>query len=351
MSLELQEPRKGKTPYFYIRGTYLGVEINRSAKTDRRAIALKMLKQIEAEIERGELGRDLGPSLATRAVEYMQAGGSRKFLVKQTADGNWEYAPLLKLLGERVAEEITQDDLNKAAVALYPNATTATRNRQVFTPVSAVLKHAGIEGRFKRPKGSRGKQIVAWLWPEQAAALFREADKRNRTLGALLIFLCYTGCRLSEALKLTWSNVRLSERYALVPDTKTGVPRAVFLPKIVVASLATMARGEQARVFSICKSGHLYQLLDKVAAAAGVELPARSAFHIFRHTYASWMRRYAKVDTKGLVATGAWKDTRSAERYVHAVASEEAQQADLLPVPGLELAPTPKARRGWARRG
>jgi hypothetical protein len=45
------------------------------------------------------------------------------------------------------------------------------------------------------------------------------------------------------------------------------------------------------------------------------------------------MRRYAGLDTKGLVATGAWKDRKSADRYEHVVVSEEARRAELLPTP------------------
>jgi len=67
------------------------------------------------------------------------------------------------------------------------------------------------------------------------------------------------------------------------------------------------------------------------ADAAGVNLPDREAFHIFRHTYGSWMRRYAGSDTKGLVATGAWKSEQSASRYAHTVASEESQKSAMLP--------------------
>jgi len=54
-------------------------------------------------------------------------------------------------------------------------------------------------------------------------------------------------------------------------------------------------------------------------------------FHSFRHTWASWMRRYAGTDVQGLVATGNWRDPKSAARYSHAVAREEWQGVDDLP--------------------
>jgi integrase len=60
-------------------------------------------------------------------------------------------------------------------------------------------------------------------------------------------------------------------------------------------------------------------------------LPERTGFHVFRHTYASWMRQYGGLDIRGLVGTGTWADLSSASRYVHVVASEESRRADLLP--------------------
>jgi hypothetical protein len=45
------------------------------------------------------------------------------------------------------------------------------------------------------------------------------------------------------------------------------------------------------------------------------------------------MRRYGKLDTKGLMATKAWKDEKSAARYQHVIVTEEMTRADLLPAP------------------
>jgi hypothetical protein len=45
------------------------------------------------------------------------------------------------------------------------------------------------------------------------------------------------------------------------------------------------------------------------------------------------MRRYAGLDTSGLVETGAWRDRTSAARYEHLDSTEEAKKADLLPTP------------------
>jgi hypothetical protein len=127
-------------------------------------------------------------------------------------------------------------------------------------------------------------------------------------------------------------------RAGAVPKTKNGEPRPVFLPPHLVAALRTHPRGLDRpgeRVFRFSKNGYIYRLLREAAAKAGVTLPKRAAFHIFRHTYGTWLRRYAGMDTRGLVGTGAWKDRKSAERYTHVVVSEEAKRAALLPAPDL----------------
>lgn len=321
MPLKLIPPRDGKSPNFTIRGTYLGRYVDRSAKTGKRAVAQQVLKGIERQIERGQFSDKGEPTFASAAAAYMRAGGERTYVRR-----------LLDHFGDEPLPNIDQAAIDTAAIALYPAGSSATRNRQVYTPICAILRQAGVVFSLRRPKGSGGNQQTAWLWPEQAEAIFAEAEKLNKDFAALLIVLCYTGLRLSEALGLTWNDVRLQDGFAYVPDTKNDEPRAVFLPPVAVASLGNIhGREGVRRVFQFAKGGHLYSLLKTCFFRAGVDLPERSAFHLFRHTYATWMRRYAGLDTRGLVATGAWKDRKSAERYTHVVTSEEAQRAVMLP--------------------
>ena len=77
MPIKLIPPRKGFSPYCYGRGTYLGVFVNRSTKTDRLPLAKRVIKQWENEIERGRFAADKGPTFLSAAVSYMQAGGER----------------------------------------------------------------------------------------------------------------------------------------------------------------------------------------------------------------------------------------------------------------------------------
>jgi integrase len=305
--LTLFPPRKGYSSHWRVRGTYLGQYVNRSTQTGDRKIAAKLLRKWREDIERGAYARPGDPTFASAALSYMQAGGERRFL-----------APLLEHFGERLLAQIGQREVDAASVALFPKATEATRNRQVYSPVSAVLRHAGVTTGLRRPKGARGESLLA-----SAGAL-------HGRFGALCTFLLYTGCRLSEGLRLLSADVDLGAGFAYVRKTKNGEPRPVHLPSVVVAALANIELGPRT-AFGFAKSGRLYELLDEAAQRGGIVIPERVAFHIFRHTYGAWMRRHAGLDTSGLVATGAWKSRQAAAVYEHVDVSEEARKADLLP--------------------
>lgn len=323
MPIKLIPPRKGFSPYYYGRGTYLGEFVNRSTRADRPQTAKRVIKEWEREIERGRFDHK-GQTFISAAVAYLKAGGDKRPIAK-----------LIAHFGEKPLVDIDQGTIDATAIELFPDHTNATRNREVYSPISAILKYAGIDFKLRRPKGSRGRELTGWLWPEDAERLVSEAIKIDAEFGLLCVFLLYTGLRLSEGtLRLTCDRLRLAEGYAFIPQTKNGEPRPVFLPPHLVAALANHPRGLERgseRVFRHRPGGRLYKLLYQAAEAAKVTLPEREAFHMFRHTYGTWMRRYGRVDTKGLVATGAWKSEQSASRYAHTVVSEEAQKAAMLP--------------------
>jgi integrase len=148
-------------------------------------------------------------------------------------------------------------------------------------------------------KGSRGIARTAWLRPEQAFALLAAARERNARFGALCTFLLYTGCRLTEALRLEAVDIDLGASFAYVQRTKNGAPRPVHLPPVLVAELANIEFA-YASAFGFSKAGRIYDLFDGVTRAAGVVIPPRVAFHIFRHTYGKWMRDYVAWTRRAL---------------------------------------------------
>lgn len=205
MPLNLRPPRKGKTPNFEIRGTYLGCRVEVSSGTDKRSVANKQRRRIEECIETHgcypapETKPDPGqPTFLTAAIAYLQAGGSRRYV-----------AALIRHFGETPLEEIDQAAIDHAARTLHPDVAPVTVNGYVYTPVSAILHHAGIKITVKRPKGYKGKAVTRFLLPPDAFAIIEAANRIDPEMGRLLTFLLYTGCRIGEALALKWENVDL----------------------------------------------------------------------------------------------------------------------------------------------
>jgi integrase len=295
MPLTLVKPAPGRTPFYRVRGHEAGVSVDRSTGTADRRTAQGLLNTWREEARRLAVNghKPDVPTFASAVASYLKADHSPRFL-----------DPLLEHFKEKPLDEIDQKAIDDAAVALYPNATAATRNRQVYSPVSAILRHAGVVIVIRRPKGAQGKPRTAWLDQREAFALMSASDAQGATFGALVKLLFYTGARLGEALALEWSDVDLDRFQVVLHQTKTNDARTAIVPQIVTKSLEALPRDN--RVFyPFTRGSHLYSLLTDAAEAAGVEIPKRLGFHIARHTWANWMRRYAGLDTAALVETGA----------------------------------------------
>lgn len=323
MPLRLRPPRPGKTPNYEIRGTYLGVRVERSTGTGRQAVARRILEKTKADIERGAYARKGDLTFADAATSYMRASGVSRFL-----------KPLIQHLGTLPAASIDQAAIDEAAATLYPDAAPATLNRQVYTPVIAILRHAGMSPRVNRPR-IRSAPILDWLWPEQARAVIHAAYKSDPEVGCLLVVLLFTGMRRSEVVGLEWSRIRLDEQTAYVGMTKNGLPRPIYLHRRACRALRAHQRaGSSGKVFRWSSYASLYKAIRSAFNAAGLTAPAQP-FHIWRHTWATWMRRYGGGDRAMLVASGAWASDKAAAVYDHIIPSDAARLVDRFPMRGI----------------
>lgn len=325
MPLKLHPPKAGRSPYWRIRGTYLGTYIDQSTRSTDRRFAAQRLKQIREQVERGELRPASGPTWDEAVTSYLQAGGDPRFINKLL--DYWKSEPLVN---------ITQAGVDACAATLYPDASFATRNRQVYTPILAVLSHAKATVHIKRPKEGNGKRRTCYLPDSQLFRVLDAAGAIDPELGALFAILAYCGPRLGEALSILCHDVNLTEARALIRDSKNGEPQTLHLPPTVVAALANLPRGldRQGRVFDQWTTAGtpkqkmaFYALLHSVYGRAGVD-PQGAPAHILRHTYATNMKKLG-VD---LLFTGRWKSRQSSDAYAHVNVSDEARKADMLPV-------------------
>ena len=341
MPLKLVPPRQGKSPNYTIRGSYLGVGVDKSSGTHKRPVALAVMRGLERAIERGEYppkstGTGQGePTFLTAALVYMEAGRSRRYVSR-----------LIKHFAGKLLDEIDQQTIDEAAIALYPTAGPGTRNAGVYTPVSAILHHAGKPIKLKRPKGAKGRVIKDWLRHEDAKGIIQAADGFDVEFGLFLRFLLFTGVRLGEALALRWADIDVTNGTVWIRRQKEGIHSDIRMRADLRERIAVHGTKDlNARAFRFHQGGNLKHKLTRaklaylgLACASRYETGWRQPlnrlqwvnFHTFRHTWATWMRR-AGTDVLGFVATGNWRDPRSAARYAHVVPREEWDRVDDLP--------------------
>jgi integrase len=259
---------------------------------------------------------------------------------------------------------IDQDAIDQGARKLFPKSSAATRNRQFYTPTSAVLHHAARRGWCSLPvieRPSVGSERVRWISVEEANKLINAASEHLRPL---LIFFFYTGARAGEAVWLDWRDVDLGRAHVTFPKTKNGDARGVPLHPRVVATLANLPHRKGA-VFR--KPGRVMRDGSKTLGtpyapsrggddtSAGARI--RSAFkgackrakitdfhpHDCRHTWATW-HYAANRDLGALQRLGGWKSVRMVMRYAHVNVGELSHTINSLPGGDLGEVATARAK-------
>jgi len=302
----------------------VGRYVYKSTRTHRRAEAERIRVQWESELsKRGGTGSD--QTFFEAAVNYLEAGGEARYLGRFDEDRDC-WTLLLGHFMTTPLAAIDQAALDDAARVLYPGCVGDTINRQVFTPMLAVMNRAGIHVKVRRP---RSKQRQAgWAEPEVFDAICRAAPDKLRPL---LIFMAGTGRRVTEAVTREPRHVNLNLRMVDMGRTKNGETFTAYLPDDVAAVLANLPVYANGRLFGYLHRWSVYKPLKAACAAAGV--PYLTPHELGRHTYATWMRRYGGSDLKELAMAGGWRSLDSVARYAHVRPAEAARAADKIPLP------------------
>lgn len=310
--MALKLTKRGAT--FYVRGTFLGRNIRRSLGTGDKRTAEILKARLEHDIEREvQLGRSASTTFAKAALTYMQAGGEARFI-----------KPLLTYFGsDTLLKDIDQDAALKAARAVYPKAAPGTINRQVITPISAILKLAAKQKLCDRLELARlpekGRRL-RWLTPEEAESLFNAIE--DPRFAALISFLIGTGARPGEAFALERKDLYLDDCEAWFPDTKTDTPRMVEFPPRTRHYLTAADLPESGPVFLTPRGepytprsnrgGQIRKAFKGARDRAGLGEDVTP--YILRHTWATWFHA-ATLDFGRLCDLGGWSNADTANRY------------------------------------
>lgn len=293
---------------WHYRGTVAGRRIRGSTGTSDKRRALEVAAQRE---EREWKSHHYGPetvlTFADAALLYRQADKPTRFLA--AVEDYWKETPVRK---------INSGAVRQSAIALYPKASGATRNRNVIVPTQAIINHAAsldlcqhlkVE-RF--PVTTKRKEPITWEWVEK----FMEVASPH--LGALACFMFLTGARISEALSVTWSDIDLQQRRAIIRQTKVGDERRAHMPPVLVAAIANIPsnREPDEKVFGYSSRSTAKPVWRAACKRAKIKT---LSYHACRHGFATAML-HAGIDPITVAKLGGWKDAKHVfATYGHAM--------------------------------
>ena len=245
------------------------------------------------------------------AQSYIQSGGEARYAAK-----------LCEHLGHRPVADITAMEVRSAAFELFPNASPATRNRQVITPARAILYHAHEMGwrmiaRIRMFPAPRKKVTVpaSRRWMER---FIEQCDKDGLPhLAACVLMMNMTGARVSEAVNLRGEDVNLAARTAILVKTKTSTNSKRFLPDVLIERIRALGLEPGVRVFRYkCR----FSVNERIKAVCDrADLPYKSSHTVGRHAFATNALN-AGVSVRVAMDAGGWKSSSIfLETYAHTI--------------------------------
>lgn len=182
---------------------------------------------------------------------------------------------------------------------------------------------------FKKPQYI----YVDYLSPEEIEQLAettieyaRESKEKNYRYKCLYYFMGTTGCRIREALDLTWDNV--FETYAIFRETKNGEERLVPIRKKLQNLMAELPR-DNPSVFQLKDISIINDDLKKRATVCGIKKRVHN--HLFRHSFVSTMLKLG-VSEKYIMRITGHKSSDAMNPYAHAIIADLENVLDMHPL-------------------
>lgn len=308
---------------WWVRGRIPGEQryIRESLGTRDEDLAKAKVREIEREARKRAI---LGPD-APKPEDLLVFAAA--VLLYDAAPNEAAYLrPIIRRIGKLPVKEITPQFVRALAKKMYPMAATDTWQRQVLTPIRAVINNAHELGkcapirirafdkearqrqdRFRGTESRVPKRPGSWPW---LFAFMAHAEPRD---AAVAYFMFRHGARISQSLAmLRKTDLDLTEGRVRLPPTKGHPAEWIDLDPeevVMIANLPPPYRGKaKDRVFYISggRSGALYRRWKATCVAAKIEyLPPHSSG---RHGYGTEMIVRQGIDPISAANGGRWSD-------------------------------------------
>lgn len=289
------------------------------AKTLAEARRLRSAELIRAEQSKAlgfaPPGQELFKEVSSRFLQYQKPRLSSRAYVRQKGIVDLH---LDKFFTGPIAQ-IRRVDVQRYITLRAPKVSAYSLQKEINT-----LKHllslavqweiiplSPAQG-IKVPKAPAGR--IRYLQPTEFRALLEKSPAWLRPIIALAVS---TGMRRGEILSLRWLDIDFKNGRLLLPQTKNGEGRIVYLNNTAKNALNSVLGDAEpkptSRIFQSLKPEWVSVAFQRCCKAAGIH---DFRFHDLRHTAASWMRMNGS-DIHTVAQLLGHKDLRMAARYQH----------------------------------
>jgi len=184
-----------------------------------------------------------------------------------------------------------------------------------LNPVKMVSLPAANDARERRVSANELKQLRLAI-----------RKGRNPHLQPLLTIALETALRRGELLRLTWPDINLDARTAVIRDTKNGTNRTIPLSKVATATLSELP----------CRNGQVFPLTANALRQCWARACKRSQvddlrFHDLRHEAVSRLFELGLSVPEVALISG-HKDPRMLFRYTHLMPDQVRDRLDALEI-------------------
>lgn len=324
------KPPGGRGPCWYVRGSDASGPFEYSTGKDNRRAAEKWVEEVflPDRARRRVPGKGESVGFAAAAKFYKAATPHLSKADIRAIDA------LAAEIGDLDCRSVGHVNLVAAANTLKAGLSDSTKNRSVMSPGAAVLHYAADQEwcdykrlpKFwvsrKSPRSPVKQEDMARLLAHLADPIEELAPQWVAKGGVdpnlahkkiLLMLLFELGLRLSDNLRIGWTEIDLQAAKVQVRIGKTDDMASLEISAAIVAELANLPEDrKRGRLFPWSTSRGVYAWLDRVKERAKVHYTP----HLSRHALATAADE-AQIPDKRAAELGMWADQRSLHRYQH----------------------------------
>ena len=246
-------------------------------------------------------------------------------------------------LGDKPLVSITIEDWDRL-MRLFDKANLKPRSKQYISgTLRRIMKHArdrGITvaiptGKQIGATGGANNRRMRVITPDEQKDILDGLQTRNPFAYRITYFAFLTGCRISEAARLKWSDIDLENSPGSITfrDTKNKEERIIAISQKMREFLEQIFPRDSKSLVFTREDGKQYQeapttfalVVEKLGLNEGRDEYDRISFHNIRHTVAT--RLAPNLDLRSLMDVMGWKVVAMAARYIKS--SEQAKREAL----------------------